>query len=87
MDQFREDVRRIMEGSPPLEAVSLQYPASYGWQRRAELDDQDANAWERPDGMIFGVRRTSSPEISHFDQAGVGVGPSATEQPSVAKAA
>ena len=43
---------------------TVERPASaHGWMRRAELDTDAVDAWERPDGMLYAASKGEHPVI------------------------
>ena len=56
-EDFKADLARIYTDELPagLTFVSIENPASYGWQRRSELDVQGLAIWESPDGSLAAV--------------------------------
>ena len=55
-DTYRRSVARIVSRATRRRSAKLspcpEMPESYGWLRRSDLDQNEGEAWELPDGEI-----------------------------------
>jgi hypothetical protein len=47
----------------------LRPAAAHGWLRRPDLDTATAEAWEAPDGRMYGVAKGTTPVLASFPGA------------------